>query len=155
MFTPGSILHGTFQLKAVTKPKYVIVLYNDGLNCILTTFTTSEERSGVLSPVHGKNPQEGEPLSYVFKMGVVIGELCDNNGNSVPFSFPKDTVVVPDYGDQYTTPQAFLATVKGLKKCCELYPNEYVDLIYTLYKSKKTKRKYKHIFEEILNKIVS
>ena len=39
MFTPGSILHGIFHLKAITKPKYAIVLYNDGINCILTIFT--------------------------------------------------------------------------------------------------------------------
>lgn len=155
MFTPGSILFGTFQLKAITKPKYAIVLYNDGLNCILTTFTTSEERSGVRYPVHGKNPQEGEPLSYVFKKGIIVGELYNSNGVSIPFSFPKDTVIVPDYGDQYTTQQAFLAEVKGLIKCCELYPKEYENLIYTLYKSKKTKRKYKRIFEEILKNIVS
>lgn len=76
MFTPGSILHGTFTLKAITKEKFSIVLYNDGFNCILTTFTTSEDRSGVSNPVHGKNPEKGAPLSYVFKKGIVIGELC-------------------------------------------------------------------------------
>ncbi|HIX86882.1 MAG TPA: hypothetical protein H9848_09795 [Candidatus Parabacteroides intestinigallinarum] len=153
MFTPGSILHGIFHLKAITKPKYAIVLYNDGINCILTIFTTSEERSGVISPIHGKNPQDSEPLSYVFKKGVIVGELS-NKGTVVPFSFPKDTVVVPDYGDQFTTQQAFLAEVTELIKCGELYPYEYENLIYTLYKSKKTKRKYKRIFEEILKNII-
>lgn len=72
----------------------------------------------------------------------------------VPFSFPEDTVVVPDYGDQFTTQQAFLAEVTELIKCGELYPYEYENLIYTLYKSKKTKRKYKRIFEEILKNII-
>lgn len=86
MFTPGSILHGIFHLKAITKPKYAIVLYNDGINCILTIFTTSEERSGVISPIHGKNPQDSEPLSYVFKKGVIVGELS-NKGTVVPCSF--------------------------------------------------------------------
>lgn len=134
MFTPGSILYGTFQLKAVTKPKYVIVLYNDGTNCILTTFTTSEERSGVISPIHGKNPQEGEPLSYVFKKDIIVGELHSKDKTNF-FSFPKDTIVVPDYGNQYTTQEAFLSEVKNLVKCCELYPKEYENLIYTLYKT--------------------
>ncbi len=153
MFTPGSILYGTFQLKAVTKPKYVIVLYNDGTNCILTTFTTSEERSGVISPIHGKNPQEGEPLSYVFKKDIIVGELHSKDKTNF-FSFPKDTIVVPDYGNQYTTQEAFLSEVKNLVKCCELYPKEYENLIYTLYKSKKTKRQFKRIFEDILKSII-
>lgn len=100
-----------------------------------------------------KNPQDSEPLSYVFKKGVIVGELS-NKGTVVPFSFPKDTVVVPDYGDQFTTQQAFLAEVTELIKCGELYPHEYENLIYTLYKSKKTKRKYKRIFEEILKNII-
>nr|DAM82924.1 MAG TPA: hypothetical protein [Caudoviricetes sp.] len=152
MFTPGSILHGTFTLKAITKEKFSIVLYNDGFNCILTTFTTSEDRSGVSNPVHGKNPEQGAPLSYVFKKGIVIGELCVK-GCKKPFFFKKDTVIVPDYGDQYTTKEAFLAEVKGLTKCCDLYPQEYLNLIYTLYKSRKTKRKYKIIFENILNEL--
>lgn len=152
MFTPGSILHGIFTLKAITKEKFAIVLYNDGVNCILTTFTTSEDRSGVPNPIHGKNPEKGEPQSYVFKKGIVIGEFC-SNGSTTPFFFKKDTVIVPDYGNQYTTQEAFLAEVKELTKCCDLYPQEYINLIYTLYKSRKTKRGYKIIFENILNEL--
>ena len=86
MFTPGSILHGTFTLKAITKEKFSIVLYNDGFNCILTTFTTSEDRSGVSNPVHGKNPEKGAPLSYVFKKGIVIGELYIKGCKNLSFS---------------------------------------------------------------------
>jgi len=45
MFAPGNILHGEFDLGTEKKEKFAIVLYNDGVDCILTTFTTSQERS--------------------------------------------------------------------------------------------------------------
>ncbi len=52
MFTPGNILHGKFDLGIEKKEKFAIVLYNDGVDCILTTFTTSQERSTELNPCH-------------------------------------------------------------------------------------------------------
>lgn len=67
MFTPGNILHGEFDLGTEKKEKFAIVLYNDGVDCILTTFTTSQQRFAVSNPCHGKNPAEGEAKSYVFK----------------------------------------------------------------------------------------
>ena len=36
MFTPGNILHGEFDLGTEKKEKFAIVLYNDGVDCILT-----------------------------------------------------------------------------------------------------------------------
>ena len=91
MFEAGNILYGYFDLGSNGKKnKYAIVLHNDPLECIITTFTTSQPRSSVASPVHGRNPSQGEVMSYVFKS-------------------------------------------------------------YTLYKCKRTKRKYKLIFESILH----
>ncbi len=74
MFEAGNILYGYFDLGSNGKKnKYAIVLHNDPLECIITTFTTSQPRSSVASPVHGRNPSQGEVMSYVFKSGVSIG----------------------------------------------------------------------------------
>lgn len=148
MFRAGNILHGFFDLGVNGKKnKYAIVLHNDGNACVLMSFATSQLRSSSENPVHGRNPQKGEPQSYVFKAGVVIGTEPINKSD---FSFPKDTTVVPDYGILSTEICAFTASVANLLTVCELYEKEYLDLIYTLYKCKKTKKKYKEIFEKIL-----
>jgi len=148
MFVPGNILHGTFDLGSEKKTKYAIVLYNDGTDCILTTFTTSQERSTVLSPCHGRNPSDGEAETYVFKSNIHIGLKPQD---STPFSFIKDTTVVPDYGFTYSSTESFMKNVDHLKVVCHLYDKEYADLIYTLYKCKRLPKKYKQIFECILS----
>ena len=150
MFAPGNILHGEFDLGTEKKEKFAIVLYNDGVDCILTTFTTSQERSTVLSPCHGKNPAEGEAKSYVFKSKTEIGF---NPDGQTPFFFHKDTTVVPDYGYTSSTIECFTKKVDNLKVVCKLYPKEYSDLIYTLYNCKYTPRKHKTLFEGILFKV--
>lgn len=129
------------------KNKFAIVLHNDGNACILTTFTTSQLRSSTISPVHGKNPEKGDARSYVFKSGVEIGV---DPVLKTPFSFKKDTTVVPDYGIQLSDTENFSSSVSNLRIVCVLNENEYTDLIYTLYRCKKTKKKYKDIFERIL-----
>lgn len=152
MFDPGSILHGYFDLGDNGKKyKFSIVLYADAEACIITTFATSQPRSSVLNPDHGKNPKEGDPMSYVFKAGIEIG--TDPN-TGFPFSFKKDTSVVPDYGIYNSTIEAFNNSVSNLTVVCKLHDKEYQSLIYTLYRCKSTKKKYKEIFEEILNNII-
>lgn len=151
MFKAGSVLHGIFKLKNTTKPKFAIVLHNDGENCITTTFTTSQERSGVLNPIHGKNPSKGEPLSYVFKEGVEIGEIKEKG---IKFAFKKDTVIVPDYGIHISSIKSFLASGTEIEKQCDLYEQEYINLVYTLYKCRKTRKNIQRILEKILQQIV-
>lgn len=144
MFAPGSILYGLFKLNTTTKYKYAIVLYNDGHNAIVTTFTTSQLRS-ILNPEHGANPKD-IPMCYVFKKNIPIGIKPDGD----VFSFPLDSTVVADYGYAYSTIESFLAKVSELRKVCELYDREYENLIYTLYKCPAMGKIYKTIFEKIL-----
>lgn len=148
MFEAGNILHGCFDLGYNGKKnKFAVVLYNDSEECIITTFTTSQLRSSVTTPTHGKNPKDGIPMSYVFKSNVAIGIKPSDNST---FSFKKDTTVVPDYGINESTISSFNSSVDNLEVVCKLYNEEYSSLIYTLYQCKKTKRKYKAIFEKIL-----
>lgn len=146
MFKSGSILYGLFTFVTEKKNKYAIVLHNDGNNCIVTTFTTSQARSSISSPEHGANPKE-EPRSYVFKANIPIGIKEDGE----IFSFPLDTTIVPDYGCAYASIDDFKKKVESLTKVCDLYEKEYIDLIYTLYKCSELPKKYKAIFEQILS----
>lgn len=145
MFTSGSILYGLFTFVTASKNKYAIVLHNDGKNCIITTFTTSQARSSMGVPVHGANPKD-KPKSYVFKAHTPIGLKEDGT----VFCFGLDTTVVPDYGYAYTSIDDFKRKVTSLTKVCDLYEHEYIDLIYTLYKCQELPKKYKAVFEQIL-----
>lgn len=147
MFVAGNILYGIFTLKNTTKHKYSIILHVDNGLCILATYTTSQERSGVPNPTHGKNPKSGVPVSYVFKAGISIGKCPQNND----FAFKLDTVVVSDYGFIESSIECFKKSVSGLTLVCSLYNKEYLDLIYTLYQCRRTPKEYKKIFENILS----
>ena len=148
MFESGSILYGLFQLKNVTKNKYAIVLHNDNGNFIITTFTTSQPRSSAASPVHGPNPKE-KPKSYVFKANIPIGTKPDGTD----FSFSFDTTVVPDYGVASSSIHNFQKKVSNITKVCDLYKEEYRDLLYTLYKCDDLDNEIKPVFEKVLFEI--
>lgn len=151
MYRVGVILHGLFDFHPQgKKTKYAIILYRDNDDFILTTFTTSKDRSGAENPVHGANPSKAEPLSYVFKAEVEIG----SQPNGTPFSFKKDTTIVPDYGLSYKTIAEFNDRVENLTKVCQLHEIEYIELIYVLYKSKKTSKANKERFEKILDEMI-
>jgi len=152
MYQVGAILHGLFDFYSLgKKTKYAIILYKDNDNFILTTFTTSRDRSGSEYPVHGANPTKADPKSYVFKKNVEIGLKPDGN----PFSFNKDTTIVPDYGLSIKSIAEFNTKVENLVKVCQLYQTEYIELIYVLYKSKKTSIKNKVYFCKILEELLS
>lgn len=152
MFTPGNILYGLFQFKDKSKDKYVIVLHKDENHCILTTFTTSQPRTGVQCPKHGKNKdaKSGKVMSHLFKQGVSIGmQPC----GKLEFSFPMDTTIVPDYGFEEWKEATLVENATNLKLVCRMYQEEYLDLIYTLYQAHKTRKQHRELFERILSSI--
>ena len=144
MLNPSTIVHGFFILKNERKDKYAVILHSDMKNYLITTFTTSQKRAGV-DPVHGINRN---PDCYVFKANRSIGK-CPDFGTD--FFFSQDTVIVPDYGIEDVSIEVFLSKVSNLKVVCCLFKEEYINLLYFLYKSDKTKVKYVGIFEKILH----
>lgn len=151
MYQVGSILHGLFDFHPQPKKnKYSIILHRDSDNFILTTFTTSQDRSGTENPLHGANPSKSEPKSYVFKAEVEIGQ----QPNGKPFSFKKDTTIVPDYGFSVKSISEFNTKAENLTKVCQLHEAEYIELVYVLYKSKKTSKANKERFEKILQDLI-
>lgn len=152
MYQVGAILHGLFDFyPQEKKTKFAIILHRDNNDFILTTFTTSQDRSGSENPVHGANPSKAAPQSYVFKAEVEIGLQPDGK----PFSFKKDTTIVPDYGFSVKSIAEFNAKAEDLTKVCQLHEAEYIELIYVLYKSKKTSKLNKERFEKILETLIS
>ncbi len=151
MYKAGSVYYGKFKLSEIeTKNKYLIVFHLFEDTCLLTTFTTSQPRSGVDNPVHGHNPATKPYRSYVFKKGIAIGDIPITN---IPFSFQEDTAIVPDYGFAKKSISDLHFSVQNLTMVCQLYPNEFIDLIYTLYHSKGTPNWVKDVLEVKLDEL--
>ena len=123
MYQVGAILHGLFDFYSQgKKTKYAIILYKDKSDFILTTFTTSQARSGTENSVHGANPSKADPKSYVFKAKVEIGLKPDGKA----FWFKKDSTIVPNYGLSFKSIDEFNAKAEHLEKVCQLHSSEYL-----------------------------
>lgn len=153
MFEVGAILYGFFKLNDyLSKYKYSIVFDLTDQACLVTTFTTSKPRSGVLNPTHGANPIQKPHKSYVFLKDIEI-ETCPDSG--LPFSFPRDTVIVPDIGFAIKTLESFYKSVTDLSKVCQLHKSELTNLMYALYNCETTPEWVKEIFETKLEELMS
>ncbi|GHT20170.1 hypothetical protein AGMMS4957_06250 [Bacteroidia bacterium] len=105
---------------------------------IVACFTTSQTRAL-------KNAK-GEVVSYIFEIGDEIGLKPDGS----PFSFPQPTVISFDYCFQNKSQEELINGFESPAIICILHQQEYLNLIYAMYKSKATPQKYKAIFEKIL-----
>jgi hypothetical protein len=85
MYRSGSILHGLSTFSREPKNKYTVILERSGDEVILSSFLTSQERSGSLNPIHGCNPAKKAPMSYVFKANIEIVTTVEGK----PFSLKK------------------------------------------------------------------
>lgn len=149
MFQPGEIIYGFAKNLYRPKNKYAISLYRDENVNILIQFTTSQDRAGVPFDkiVHGANYLNGDCMSYVFEPCVEIG-VNPETGES--FSFPKRTVMVFDYGYLQGSEQFLLNQFSEVKTLCKLHDQEYINLVYAMYKSSKTNKVYIPYLERIL-----
>ena len=148
MFSPGEIVYGF--VKHIGKSKYAICIYRDEDLNILLHFTTSQARAGVDSDEvrHGAIYKEGECLSYVFEAGHDIGE---NPSTGVSFHFPLRTTMAFDYGYLKAGTQQLFSLFEDPKVVCKLDDKEYIDLIYAMYRSKRTPLEYKPYLDAILS----
>lgn len=149
MFEPGTVTYGFAKHISTPKQKYAISLFRDENVQVVIHFTTSQKRAGIPENKirHGINrDDEGNVLSYVFEPDIEIGDT-PNGGR---FSFPVRTVMQFDYGflrgDDWSLQQQF----DNLEVKCRLDGKEYIDLIYAMYKSKRTPQQYKPYLEAVL-----
>lgn len=149
MLNPGEIIYGFAKNLHSPKNKYAISIYRDEDVNIVLQFTTSQARAGVPLELmhHGANYKDGECMSYVFEQGVEIG-IDPRDGSR--FAFPKRTTMVFDYGFLKGQERFLLEQFDNPVTVCKLDEKEYIDLIYAMYRSNRTKPEFKPYLDKIL-----
>ena len=154
MFNPGEVIYGTVNGFGFIKPKpkYLIVLYRDDQLTIATCFTTSQERAGVPPEnlKHGAVKDEDGFISYVFLAGVVVGQHPESGED---FAFPLNSTVTFDYGLNLGELFDFQNGIENAELKCLLSEEEFGNLLYAMYSSHITPRKYKPYLEKSLNEL--
>lgn len=147
MFAPGEIVYG--YVTRMGKPKYAVSIYRDDQVNILIHFTTSQPRAGVsIDQVHhGANYKDGECRSYVFEAKREIGI---NPSTGKRFYFPLRTTMAFDYGLFKDSEQKLRQMFEDPQVVCKLDDNEYIDLVYAMYKSDSTPDEYKPFLNKVL-----
>ena len=133
------------------KEKFFITLYRDDNLNIVACFTTSQHRVRVAPEEvrHGVVRKDNNPEAYVFEEGYEIGVSPEDG---MPFSFVKRTFIPFDYCFQMGTLERFLARTHSRKVVGVLHRAEFVSLLYAMYRSPQTNRKYLPFIEKALEK---
>lgn len=149
MFTPRNIIYGFLKTSRPPKYKYLISLYRDDDMEFLACVTTSKNRSGVpLEEVkHGANKRDNEIISYVFFVGRTIGKEYETDND---FSFPQQTTIRFDYCFQKAKQESLSNIIDDAKVVGVLSKEEYLELVYAMYRSPDTKEEYKLCLERVL-----
>ncbi|MDE5750660.1 MAG: hypothetical protein K2H87_07840 [Duncaniella sp.] len=154
MFGHGEVVYGFVSGLGFFKPKnkYLITLYRDEDLEIVACFTTSQPYFGI--PVeqvtHGPVMRNGHYHSYVFEKGVVVGTNPDTGAD---FAFPDRTTVTFDYGIRQGSIGKFEEGMTNIKTKCKLFREEFGNLLYAMYKSPNTEKKYLPYLEKSLNEL--
>lgn len=130
MFKPGDIIYGFAKGLYRPKYKYAVSIFRDCELNILAQFTTSQERRG-----------------YLIEAGKIIGK---NPFTGAEFSFPKRTIMAYDYGFLYGSEQKLVSQFDHPEIVCRMNKDEYINLVYALYKSDYTPTVYKPFLEKVL-----
>lgn len=147
MLRAKNIVYGFCTYTTPNKPKYLISLYRSETLNIVAVFTTSKQRSGILSPKHGGNMRGNIITSYVFEANKVIGKKYMSDDD---FSFPLQTIIPFDYCFIEESQERILKSFISPQVVGVLSDEEYIEIIYNFLHSPLTPRKYKTIFDNIL-----
>lgn len=151
MLKPGDIIYGFAKNLSTPKRKYAVCLYRDDNLKVLLHFTTSQPRAGVSEDKisHGAiYNNDGDCLSYVFEARREIGV---DPKSEARFSFPKRTVMVFHYGLLKGEESYIREQFDDLEVVCKLDPEEYINLVYAMYKSKSTPKEHIPFLQKILD----
>lgn len=150
MLSPRNVIYGFCLFTNPQKNKYLISLYK-GLDLeIIACFSTSQQRHIAYQQgaAHGQfKNSRNEVVAYIFNPGNVVGEKPDGT----LFSFPIKTIIPFDYCFQNKTQEELINGFQSPQICFVLSKEEYIEVIYAMYKSKLTPPKFKKKFEEILS----
>jgi hypothetical protein len=130
MLKAKNIIYGFCNYTNPPKHKYLISLYrSDELN-IIAVFPTSQRRSGVEMPRHGRILRDGKVVSYVFDAGHPIGKRV---GKDEDFAFQLQTTIPFDYCFSEGNQDELLNRFESPEVVGVLSDQEYIDLIYAFY----------------------
>ncbi len=149
MFAPRDIVYGFANNINPPHPKYLVTIYRDENLHIMACMTTSKLRAGISENEikHGPILRRGNVVSYVFEAGVSVG--INPEGNS-RFSFPLRTTIAFDYCWKVGTLEHFMQTIENPKVVAVMDWEEYINLVYALYKSPSTNRAFLPLLDKIL-----
>lgn len=141
-FEVGSIiLIKNYPLSSEIKDKFFIVLSKTEKELNLLAMTTSQIYFN--APIkHGKII-EGDASFFCFEKRKIIGK----NG----FSFKQDTIISNRTNIHAFTNERLEKHEIEYKDC--LIDKEFIDLIYSFYSYKGIPKKYKEIFEKMLDRL--
>lgn len=151
MFEPGTVVYGFAKTIRSPKYKYGISIYRDEKVQLLIHFTTTKPRAGVPNEHihHGMvKDATGNVMSYVFEPDVEIGTTPQGKR----FHFPRRTIMQFDYGYLCAEDLKLQEQFDNLSIKCRLDSKEYINLVYAMYKSKRTPNVYKPYLEQVLIK---
>lgn len=133
------------------KEKFFITLYRDDNLNVVACFTTSQHRVPITpeDARHGVIRKENKPVAYMFEEGYVVGYLPESE---TPFSFAKRTFVPFDYCFQSGTLDSFRQRTDNPKVVGVLSKTEFLSLLYAMYRSPHTNKKYIPLLEKVLKK---
>lgn len=151
MFEPGEVVYAFVKNTHPPKYKYFVTIYRDDELRIVTCFTTTKNRVGLSLDLltHGYIKKDDILVGYFFDKNTEVGL----NADGVPFSFPRNCVIPFNYGIQIGTKTQFLNNIEQETVVCKLYPKEYENIVYAMYKSPLTDSKYKPYLEKVLSGI--
>ena len=152
MLSERNVIYGFCKTTNPPKNKYLISLHRSSELDIVACFTTSQKRTGgaYIEKKHGKiKNSKGVVVSYFFKQNTVIGKSL----SGIDFSFPEDTSVIFDYCFQSGEQNAILNQFEDIEVKCVLTDKEYFDLIYAIYQSPDTPKRFIPIFGEKLRSL--
>lgn len=149
MFQPREIMYGYAKNMYSPHNKYIVTIYQDEELNVVACFTTSQSRAGVSEEKlhHGAIYRNKECISYVFEKGVNIGK---NPSTGKSFAFPKRSVITFDYGIKEGTRESFIEEIENAEVVCVLDEEEYINLIYAMYRSPYTNARHKITLDRIL-----
>ena len=133
------------------KEKFFITLYRDEDLNVVACFTTSQHRVSTTPEEvrHGVVRKNNNPVAYVFEKGYEIGISMEADR---PFSFEKRTFIPFDYCFQSGTLDSFMRRTHNPKVVGILSKSEFLSLLYAMYRSPHTNKRYIPLLEKVLKK---
>ena len=130
-------------------------MYNLGMSLIASIPPNKVARIRVCASVTSSSGIETfssavSPIAILSLLFEAKREIGVNPSTGVRFYFPLQTTMAFDYGLFKDSEQKLRQMFVNPKVVCKLDDNEYIDLVYAMYKSDNTPDEYKPFLNKVL-----